>query len=295
VRECIQILIGGLASGAVYALVAYGFNFTYATSGVLNFAQGDLVMVGALLSYAATVQWHLGWFVAFICICIAAVVNIVIYLIGVRPLRNVGATYSQSIMWMLSTFGAALILESIARIIWGNAPLRVPSPVGERTISAFGINIFPQQILVFCAVLVIALLIWRFQRGTIVGNAMSAVAFSAKWASLNGISPQRLVLLSFGVAGGLGGLAGYLLAPITYAQADMGLGLAISGFTVSVIGGLGESRGTLVSSLALGVLQSIVAWKLPSVGGDIFVYAILVAVLLVRPFGLFGKPVGLRA
>jgi branched-chain amino acid transport system permease protein len=286
-RDLVQVAIAGIATGCIYALVAYSINLIYSTGGVMNFAQGSMVMVGAMLSVTMIGTWHWPAAIAVpVIVIVGALVGWLIELLAVRPLKRFK---NQTMGWLLSTFGASIILDNGAALIWGRSPQAVPGLLGSAPIHVAGLAVLPQQIVIVVGAILLGVTLELFFRRTIVGKATEAVAFNPDFASLMGINVTLVVSLSFAIGGALAGVSGWLLAPLTFASPDMGLSVVILGFITAVIGGIGDPRGALLAGLIVGLLSALVGLYTSSWLGEVLNYAVLIFVLLVRPVGLFGR------
>lgn len=288
----LQLVLSGLSVGSVYALVALGFALIFATVKVVNFAQGELVMLGALSGYTAHVVLGLPLPLAALA---AGGVTVAVALaterLAVHPLRGL----QSSIAWVMSTLGVGLMLRSGAALVWGKAPLPFPAALGTQRVVIGGLAFVPQEALTFGLALGAMLLLEALYRGTLVGKAMRAVAFNLDAARLIGINVSGVSLLAFGASAVLAALAGILIAPLSQASAEMGTLLGIKGFAAAAVGGLGTFRGALAGGLILGVLEVLAAGLLWPGFADAAAFLLLILILLVRPSGLFGRTETLRA
>jgi branched-chain amino acid transport system permease protein len=253
----------------------------------MNFAQGSMLMIGAMLSYTLIGSWH--WPAALavlVIVIVGAIVGWLIELMAVRPLKRFK---NNTMGWLLSTFGASIILDNGAALIWGRSPRAVPGLIGSDPIHVAGLAILPQQIVIVVGAILLGVVLEIFFRRSIVGKATDAVAFNPDLAALMGVNVTLVVTLSFAIGGALAGFSGWLLAPLTFASPDMGQGIVILGFITAVIGGIGDPRGALAAGLIVGLLSAVVGLYTSSWLGEVLNYAVLIFVLLVRPVGLFGR------
>ncbi|XWX02443.1 branched-chain amino acid ABC transporter permease [Aggregatilineales bacterium SYSU G02658] len=287
-----QALIGGLVVGAIYALIAIGYNLIYATTRVLNFAQGEYLAVGALLGYTFQVTLKLPTPIALLGVVLAMiVVGLITERLIMVPVRRVGG-YA----WILTTLGVSIIIRNVLAIIYGAEPVN-PPPLFDGRITFSGLFITYQQIWIIVAALLLMLLNELFAHRTFLGKAIRATAYSYNVAALMGIPVGLTIQLSFILSAIVTGLAGTLIAPIVFADANMGLILGLKGFVAVVVGGLGSARGALVGGIAVGLLEGFLRAVLPSLlqtsfnWSNIVVFALLALMLLFRPKGLFGQTV----
>jgi branched-chain amino acid transport system permease protein len=286
-----QLLVTGLVFGSIYGLVALAYNIVFATRNIINFAQGEIVVVGMLVGWSLTTAAAMPWPIALVLACAAsAAVAMLVEPIAVRPVGNVRT----NLAWIMSTFGFGIALKEVLTLIWGKEPLAFPRFIGSaQAIEVWGIRILPQELAVIAVATGLTALYQAFTRRSIWGAAIRAVAQDQRTATLMGIDAQRVVLLAYGLSGAVGGLAGFFIAPITFADPQFGIVVAISGFIAAVIGGLGRVTAGFLGGIFLGLLENLatgifaVQWK------EVVVFAALLLVMAVRPQGLFA-PAGAR-
>ena len=287
-----QLVLSGLAVGSVYALVALGFALIFATVRVVNFAQGEFVMIGALVGYSAHVSLGLPLPLAMLAAGGASlVVALATERLAVYPLRGGRA----GIAWVVSTLGVGLMLRSGAATAWGKAPLPFPAALGSGRVTIGELAFVPQEALTLGLALGAMLLLEGLRRGTLYGKAMRAAAFNLDAAKLVGINISQVSLLAFAASALLAGLAGVLIAPLSNASSEMGTLLGIKGFAAAAVGGLGTFQGALVGGLILGLAEVLAAGLLRPGYGEVVAFLLLIAILLVRPGGLLGRPEQVRA
>lgn len=285
----LQLLFAGISQGAVYALIAYGFNVTYWTLKVVNFAHGSCLMISVMLSLAA---YRLGLpiVVAMLCGILATGVMVgILERIAVRPVLN----RASGMGWVVSTLGAGIVLQALATLIWGTQAMAFPPFLFESTdyVTLLGVQLSLQLVLICVAALLVMLGLETLVRRTIWGKVLRAAAFDQESARLRGIPVQRVVTASFIVSGALAGLAGVLIAPISGIDPGFGLNLMIKGFVAAVVGGLGSSLGAMVGGLAVGVIELFVGGYISTAWRNGVVFVLLLLVLMLHPQGLLGhKP-----
>jgi branched-chain amino acid transport system permease protein len=280
--DLIQILIGGLSIGAIYASVALGFTLTWRAASVINFAQGDVVMVGAFLGLTFSVIWHWSFPHAFIAaFAVASGLGFLIERVLLRPVMHAE-------LWatVVVTVGLSELLSNLARIIWGPEPNRFPSVFGSAPITLGSVRLIPQALGVLAVVLVLVVALELFFRKTMTGLAMRAVANDRQTATLMSINSGRLIGLTIAISFGLAAVAGILLAPTYFVSFNMGLPIGIRAFAAAIIGGFGSVRGSILGGLLLGVLEAITSAYVSSEYLDAIVFGLVIVVLLVRPSGL---------
>jgi branched-chain amino acid transport system permease protein len=280
----VQYLVAGLTYGAIYAVVGMGFNIIYNATGIINFAQGEFVMLGGMI--AVTVQ---SWLPLPVAIVAAVLVTMAIgALIEIAFIRWL---VKPSVLRMIIiTIGISILVREAALLIWGESVRALPYFTGNEisSIAVAGARVSPQVIWALGACAVMVALITLFFQRTMLGRQMRACASNRVAASLCGLPTRNLVTLSFVLSAGMGALAGCVVSPITYTQYGIGTGLAIKGFTVAILGGLGNSLAAVAAGLVLGVVESFSVSMLPAAYKDAVSIAILLAILFVRPSGLFG-------
>jgi branched-chain amino acid transport system permease protein len=288
----LQLVLSGLAVGSIYALVALGFALIFATVRVVNFAQGEFVMIGALIGYSAHVSLGLPLPLAVLAAGGASLgVARAPERLAVYPLRGGRA----GIAWVVSTLGVGLMLRSGAATVWGKAPLPFPAALGSGRVTIGELAFVPQEALTLGLALGAMLLLEGLRRGTLYGKAMRAAAFNLDAAKLVGINISQVSLLAFAASALLAGLAGVLIAPLSSASSEMGTLLGIKGFAAAAVGGLGTFQGALVGGLILGLAEVLAAGLLRPGYGEVVAFLLLIVILLIRPGGLFGRPEQVRA
>ena len=290
-EELAQYLVSGLMTGAVYALVALGFNLVYNGTQVINFAQGEFVMLGGMLYYASTQQHGLP-IVAGLAIAVAGV-GAIAAMFELTVIHQ--ARHATVLGVVLITLAFAILTESVARAIWGVNPLSVPRFSSGPPVEIGDVVITRQAFWVVGSALVVMFVLRWFTTRTDTGLAMQAVSMNRSAAEAVGVPVHRMVLIAFLLAGLLGGVGGVLITPITNVHYLLGLGMAIKGFTAAILGGLGNMTGAVVGGLVLGLIEALGTAYISSGFRDAVPMVVLIALLLVRPTGLLGKGVIERA
>jgi branched-chain amino acid transport system permease protein len=280
-----QFFLSGLTTGGTYALIALGFSLVYNATGVINFAQGEFVMLGGMITAVTMSAWNLPlWLAALIAIAITTLIGLILDRAAIRPARN-----ASIVVLIIITVGASIFIKGLASIIWGPDERPLPAFTGEAPIDVFGATITPQSLWVLGATLVCAVAMWLIFEYTIVGKAMRACAINPHAAQLCGIELSRMISWSFGLAAAIGAIAGIVLAPITMAQYNVGMMLGLKGFCAAILGGLGNALGGILGGLILGVLEALGAGLISSQYKDAIAFIVLIAVLIVRPSGILGQ------
>jgi branched-chain amino acid transport system permease protein len=278
-----QYLISGLTSGAVYALIALGFGIIYNTTTIINFAQGEMVMLGALCAISL---YHLvpSLPLAFLGgVLIVTLVGLIFERLALRPVKD-----PSPITLIIITVGAAVLIKGVAMLIWGKEAYPLPAFSGNVPFHVGSATILPQNLWVLGLTVVLVAALEAFFRLTLVGKAMRACSYNPRAARLVGIAAGRMVQLSFGLSAALGAGAGILIAPLTLGVYDMGTMLGLKGFSAAIIGGLGSLLGGVLGGLILGVAEALASGLISSGYRDAVAFLLLLLVLFLRPQGLVG-------
>jgi branched-chain amino acid transport system permease protein len=284
----LDIIPNGLAAGSLYALTAVGFNVLYRPTNVFNFAQGDLVMLGAMVA-ASVCAAGLPWFVALL--AAAALVGVIGLVENVAAVAPVVRRSSASHGWIISTLAFSLIIDNLVGHVWGPDPIRVdpPWPLSVTTFVVGGMRTSTYQIGLIVMTGVMILLIEQFYRSR-AGKAVRAVAEDRDAALLRGIDPERLSRWSFVLGAGFAAMTGLLASPIMYASTALGPSLLVKGFEAAAIGGIGNNRGALLAGWILGLAEALGGSLLSPGYQAASTFVLLLVILLIQPRGLFGAP-----
>ena len=287
--QFLQFLYSGMTVGSAYALAALGFTIIYNTSGVINFAQGEFIMLGGMLAAmmaGAGVPLPLAIIGAVI---LTAIVGLVMEKAVIEPAQN-----AQVVTLIIITIGASLVVRGLVQIWLGKGTHTLPAFSGDSPIEFLGASLLPQSLWVLgVTLLIVAALGWFFGR-TLLGKAMLATSHNKLAAQLVGINTRRVLLLSFGLAALLGAVGGALLAPITYTSYDAGIMLGLKGFVAAVLGGLGGGAGAIAGGLILGIAEAMTAGYISSAYKDAVPFVLILLILFFMPRGLFGAKVSER-
>ena len=282
--ELLQYLFSGLTVGAVYALVALGFTLIYNASDVVNFAQGEFVMLGGMITFFA---WHAGIplpLAAFLAVAAAVALGVLLNKLAIEPARG-----APVVSLIVITIGASIFLRGAAQLVFDKQLHRFPGFSGDDPINIFGATILPQSLWVIAVAVAIFVLLKLFFARTLTGKAVLATADNRIAASLVGINPNTMMTLSFAVSAAIGALAGVLATPITLTSYDLGVAIGLKGFAAAMLGGMGIPIGALVGGLLLGLIEALTAGYVSSVYKDAVAFVIILAVLFAMPQGLFGR------
>lgn len=282
--EFLQFLFSGLTVGAIYAMVGVGFAIIYNASQVINFAQGEFVMIGGMATVALTANVGLPLPLAIpLAIAIAALAGLALQKFAIEPSRGASV-----VTVIIITIGASIFIRGVVEVVLGKNDRALASFSGDEPLRIAGATLLPQSLWVLGALVAVAVGMKLFFDRTRVGKAMLATAQNRLAAQLVGIEVSRIMLLSFGLSAALGALAGLLTAPITLTRYDVGIMLGLKGFCAAILGGLGSAWGALVGGLLLGIVEQMSAGYISSAYKDAVAFVIILGVLFVRPSGLFG-------
>ncbi len=287
--QFVQYLLTGLTVGAIYALVALGFSIIFNASHVINFAQGEFVMIGGMAT-VSLVAVGLPYLLAIpLAIATAALVGLALEKFAVEPARDASV-----VTLIIITIGASMFLRGLAMLVWDKNLHALKPITGDKPIAIAGATILPQSVWVLGVTLAIVVaLSWFFGR-TLLGKAMLATSHNRLAAQLVGINVRMVLFLSFGLSAALGAIAGILIAPITTTSYDVGVMLGLKGFAAAILGGLGSGIGAVIGGLVLGIVETMSAGYLSSAYKDAIAFVIILVVLFFLPSGLFGKRGGER-
>ena len=279
-----QFFVSGITNGSIYSLIALGYCLIQNATGLVNFVQGDFVMIGALLTVTL-------WQVAGLPMPLALVLAIAAVAVLGMALERGPIRHSRNrdlLSLVIITIGASISFRGSAMLIWGKNAHTLPSLGGESPIFFLNAAILPQSLWILGLSLAILGLLYLFFHFTLVGKAMRAAADNPFGAVLVGISVRRIVALAFALSGALGAIGGILITPITSMSYDTGVMLGLKGFAAAVLGGYGSVPGAVVGGLLLGVLEALGAGYISSASKDAIAFVMLLFILFVKPSGLFG-------
>ena len=282
--QLLQSLFSGLTVGAIYALVALGFAIIYNASRVINFAQGEFVMIGGMAA-AVFVDAGLPLPLSVVAaVGLGMAVGLLLEKLAVEPARG-----APVVTLIIITIGASILLRGLAALVWDKKIHPLPAFSGEAPIAVGGATLLPQALWVLGTTLATVAALWWFFNRTLTGKAMLAVSHNRLAAQLMGISVSRVLAVSFGLSAALGALAGVLIAPISFTAWDVGVMLGLKGFAAAMLGGIGSGPGAVAGGLALGLIEALGAGYLSSAYKDVFAFIVLLAALVFLPNGLVGR------
>ncbi len=281
----LQYLISGLTVGSTYGLTALGFTIIYNTTGIINFAQGEFVMLGGMIAVTAMKVLGLPLAAAVpVAVLGATVAGGLVERLTIRPAKG-----ASTIQLVIITIGVSILIRGIAMLLWGKDTFALPHFSGMQPIALGGATMLPQSLWVLAVTCALLAALRAFFSGSIWGKAMLACSYDPRAASLVGIDVRRMVLISFMISAFVGAVGGVILAPMTMTSYDVGILLGLKGFAACILGGLGNPFGAAAGGLILGVLESFGAGLISSAYKDAITFVILLLLLFVKPSGLFGK------
>lgn len=280
-------IVSGLGLGSMYGLMALGFYLTYAVSGTVNFAQGSSMMLGAVLTF--TFAQTLGWPLLAalpLALALCALYGLVVERLAVRPFASRGSN-----AWLMSTVALGIVLDNLVMFTFGKEPRSLPSPLAQAPleIGGLGLGVYPLQLLIPLVGLALAAALHALSRRTRWGVALLAVVQNPNAVRLMGIPVRRAIMAAFAVSTLFAGVAGALVAPLFNVQADMGTLFGLKAFVVAILGGITSAWGVMLAGLLFGVAEGLITVALGSGYTQIISFALVIAILAMRPNGLFGR------
>jgi branched-chain amino acid transport system permease protein len=282
-----DILVSGVPLGCLYALVAVSYNILYRPTNVFNFAQGDLVMLGALITASlfnrGGMLWPLALLAAMIIVGLTALVE---EMVAVSPILR---RASDGVAWVITTLAFSLIITNLVGKYWGADPIfaSAPWPLSTDPITIHGVQVSSYQIalvIISAAIVVTVEALYR----TRTGKAILAVAENREASLLRGIDPTFLSRWSFAIGGALAAATGYLAAPLIPTSPALGVAFLVKGFAAAALGGLGNNKGALIAGIIIGITEAIGSEFFSAGYQQTTIFAVVLAILLIRPQGLFG-------
>ena len=284
--QILQLLVAGVSQGCVYALVALGFVLIYKATETVNFAQGDVMMLGAFFALTASVTmgWPY-WATIFFAVAVMAVVGMLIERLVLRPVLG-----HPSFTVVMITIGVGYVMRGVVTMVpgWGTETHRIPTPYADDVWRIGGIVIPVQQLMVIAMTAALCAALYLFFRFTRIGVAMQATSQNQLAAYYMGIPVRRINMMIWGISAGVAAFAGLLLAPVTFVHSNMGF-IGLKAFPAAVVGGFGSVPGSIVGGLIIGVVEALAGFYLPEGFKDVAAYVVVLVVLLVWPSGIFGE------
>jgi branched-chain amino acid transport system permease protein len=282
--QWLQLVISGIVTGSIYALVGLGYVTIYRTSRVVNFAQGSFVMLGALITYSLLTEVGLPfWLAGILSVMVVVMMAVAMYFLFVAPIMKVSL-----VSMILVTIGVGLLLENLALVKWGGYGLGIPSFPGDRTLHFWKLTFEVQSIWVIGVALLLFLGLHLLSNRTRVGKQMTATASDPLSASLSGISTTRMIVLAFAISAAIGAIGGICVGSISAMSYASGGVLGLAGFIAAIVGGWGKSGGAVVGGLTVGLAESLASGILPGGYRSAVAYVLLIIILYLRPTGILG-------
>jgi branched-chain amino acid transport system permease protein len=281
--EFLQFLFSGLTTGAVYAVVALGFTLIYNASGVVNFAQGEFVMIGgmgAAFAVAAGVPMPLA---ALLAVASAAAIGLALHALAIEPARG-----ASPVSIVIITIGASIFLRGLAQVLFDKQAHGLPAFSGDTPIRVMGAAVLPQSLWIIAGAIAVFVALHLFLNRTLVGKAVLATAANRLAAQLVGINTRSIVALAFATSAAIGAAAGILITPITLTSYDVGILLALKGFAAAMLGGIGNPLGAVLGGVLLALLEAFSAGYVSSTYKDAVAFLTILFVLFLLPSGLLG-------
>ncbi len=279
-----QLLASGIAIGMIYAVIAFGYQLTFATSKTLNFGQGEALMLGSLVGL--TVASYVGYWVMLpVVLAFGLLQGAVVERLGVRQAIKMKSESG----WIMATIALGIIFKNLAENIWGRDDIKFPSPLPEASLDIYGVRVQPMEFAIVGGALALMLAVEFFNRRTVFGKAVVATANDREAAGLMGINTGLVITFSYALSSMTAAFAGVLVAPITQTGATMGAVLGLQAFAVAIIGGLSSGVGAIVGGLILGIAEKMTGFYISTGYRDVPGLVLLLLVLSFKPSGLFGK------
>jgi branched-chain amino acid transport system permease protein len=277
-------VFSGLTVGAIYALVALGFTLIYNASDIINFAQGEFVMLGGMTTVFLALAGVPLPLAALIAIAVTTGVGLALHRLAIEPARG-----ASPVALIMITIGASVFLRGVAQIVFDKRFHSLPPLFGNDPIKFGGAAILPQSLVVLTGAAIIVILLWLFIERTLLGKAVIATAANRLAARLIGVNTRRIIEFSFAVSAAIGAVAGILITPIALTSYDAGTLLALKGFAAAMLGGIGSPLGAVVGGLIIGMIEALCAGYISSSYKDAAAFLIILIVLVAMPQGLFGR------
>lgn len=284
--EWIQQLVNGISLGSIYALIALGYTMVYGIIKLINFAHGDVFMIGSFIGFYAIAKWELGFFPALLlAMLVCAIFGVLIERIAYKRLRN-----ATRIAALITAIGVSLLIEYTTIFFRGAQPAAYPEVFKNESLDIFGVQISSTSILILSVAVVLMILLQFIVHKTKIGKAMRAVSHDADAARLMGINVDNTISATFAIGSALAGAAGVIFG-VYYTKIDplMGVIPGVKAFIAAVLGGIGIIPGAMVGGMLLGVVESLVSALGFSLWRDAAAFVILILILIFRPSGIFGK------
>ncbi len=282
--QFLQFAFSGLTIGAIYALVALGFTIIYSASNVMNFAQGEFVMIGGMATFVLHTAGIPLVPAALLAIVIASVVGFLLYRLAIRPARD-----ASPVTVIIITIGASIFIRGVVQLTVDERFHTLPPFSGDKPFVIGGAVILPQSLWVFSGAIAIVLAIAWFLNRTLLGKAVLATSANPLAAKLVGVDTNAVTALAFVLSAAIGAIGGVLITPIALTDYDVGTVLGLKGFAAAMVGGIGDPRGAVVGGLVLGLMETFSAGYLSSEYKDAVAFVLIILVLFAFPAGILGR------
>ena len=284
--QTLQYLFSGLTNGAIYALAALGFSLIFNASGVINFAQGEFIMLGGVCAVMLTSAGVPLPFAILLAVLAVSLVGLLLEKLAIEPAGD-----ADVVSLIIITIGASIFLQGVAQVLFGKGQRALAPFTGDAPIVIGGASLLPQSLwMIGTGAVIVLLLAWFFGR-TRLGKAVLATAHNRLAARLVGINTRHVLALSFVLSAALGAIAGVVSAPITLTSYDVGILVGLKGFVAATLGGLGSGVGAVVGGLILGLMEALAAGYISSAYKDAVPFVLIILILFFMPRGLFGARV----
>ncbi|MBW1643829.1 MAG: branched-chain amino acid ABC transporter permease [Deltaproteobacteria bacterium] len=282
----VQLAISGLTTGAIYSLIALGFITIYRASNILNLAQGEFVMLGALCAVFFIEKLGFSYFPAAVTsIFLVSMAGLFLQRAVIHPIRD-----EPVLILIMVTIGLSIFMSGSAGILFGPSPRSLPPFIDAPSFEIFNsVRINTQSFFVIGATLLLVIILYMVSRYTFIGKAMEAVSTDRLGSDLTGIPGNFIVMLSFGISAGIGAIAGIFITPLFFTQYNSGAILGLKGFSAAVIGGWGKYSGAVLGGLILGVVESVSVGFIPAGYKDAIAFIVLLLILYFKPKGILGS------
>jgi branched-chain amino acid transport system permease protein len=281
-----QLLFSGITIGAMYALVGLGFVTIARASQIINFAQGEFVMLGGMITFFLLRGGGLPYpLAALLAVLLVVIIGFLLHLMVVYPLRKASIP-----ILLMATLGASLFISNTSALVFGTLPKALPAFLGNQPLQIGRIFVAPQNLFVLGATFLLLITLYFLSHRTLLGKAMEASSTDPLGADLSGIPRNLMVFLAFGVSAGMGAIAGIFITPIFYTSYHAGTLIGLKGFIAAVLGGWGKNSGAILGGFVLGVAESLSVAFIPSGYKDAVAFVILLLILNCRPKGILGSP-----
>jgi len=281
-----QLFVAGITMGAIYALVALGFAIIVRASQILNFAQGEFVMLGGVLTFFLIAGAGLSYpLAALVAVLVVICIGLLLHLLVIYPLRK-----ASPLILIMATLGASIFLSNTSALLFGTLPKALPPFSSGLSLQFGGVAIAPQSLWVIGATFSLLLILHLLSHRTLVGKAMEASSTDPLGADLTGIARNLMVFFAFGASAAMGSVAGVLVTPLFYTGYNSGALLGLKGFIAAVLGGWGKNSGAILGGFALGIVESLSVAFIPAGYKDGVAFVVLLLILYFRPKGILGSP-----